>query len=281
MRREKARHWYSTLTTIVAVTFLVTAYCSCGGEQTTAPQQVPSLSSGSVLFVQDAELATVAVDDNGVGRLTLEGVDARMLYFGDRPSRRVGSMPVQDALDALFDWNSSLGPPNAALSWLDDGGERTAVVVLESGIYDAEAATVVYEVRPLSEDSQGSFGSKIIGLPNGSLGPASLFIDSVNQAGVLNNVRNVGGNGMVIDNVYWYVEKNGEDATSLSGKFHEVAPEAQAVAGEGEDDDGQEGHVDRMHRPLPRRYLVGHDSAYDSTVKSACQRSGIVREIPL
>tara|TARA_R100000951_G_C2639050_1_gene180268 strand:+ start:119 stop:1558 length:1440 start_codon:yes stop_codon:yes gene_type:complete len=57
---------------------------------------------------------------------------------------------------------------------------------------------------------------------------------SVNQAGAINNVRNVGGNGMAIDNVYWYVEKNGENATSLLGKFHGVAPEAQAVAGKPE-----------------------------------------------
>ena len=164
MRLTKARYWYCVLTVIVSVALLATA---CG---------LPS--SSAVLLVQNAERATFTGNDAGAGRLTLEGVDARILYFGNRPNRAVGSVPVQDALDALFASDSKVGPPNAALSWIDGGSEHTTVFVLESGVYDAEASTVTYEIRPLSEETQDSFGGEIVDLPSGSVGPASLFIDS-------------------------------------------------------------------------------------------------------
>jgi len=169
MRLTKARYWYCALTVIVSVTLLATA---CGSSE-----------RGGVLLVQNAQRATFAGDDGGAGRLTLEGVDARIMFFTDRPDRNVGTVPVQDALDALFAPDPEVGPPNAALSWVDDGNEHTAVVVLESGVYDAGAATVTYEVRPLREDGQDNFGGEIADLPSGSMGPVSLFIDEIINGG--------------------------------------------------------------------------------------------------
>lgn len=169
MRLTEARYWYCALTVIVSVALLASA---CG-----------TSSSGGVLLVQNAERATFAGDDAGAGRLTLEGIDARIIFFSDRPNRNVGTIPVQDALDVLFAPDSEEGPPNAALSWVDDGSEHTAGVVLESGVYDADAATVTYKVRPLRNDAQDSFGGEIADLSSGSMGPVSLFIDPIRYAG--------------------------------------------------------------------------------------------------
>ena len=58
-----------------------------------------------------------------------------------------------------------------------------------------------------------------------------LSVQSVGQAGALNNVRNVGGNGMVVDNVYFYLNDPNTNALNLLGKGNAQAPIALGGAG--------------------------------------------------
>lgn len=54
---------------------------------------------------------------------------------------------------------------------------------------------------------------------------------SVNQARALNNVRNLGGNGMVVDSVLWSMNVDSFDDTSLLGRFTGEAPTALGGSG--------------------------------------------------
>ncbi len=47
-----------------------------------------------------------------------------------------------------------------------------------------------------------------------------LSVQSINQAGAVNNVRNVGGNGMVVDNVFYYLQNPNQTSLNLLGKFN-------------------------------------------------------------
>ena len=59
-----------------------------------------------------------------------------------------------------------------------------------------------------------------------------LSVQSINQAGAVNNVRNVGGNGMVVDNVFYYLnDEQGTNALNLLGKFNGECPSALGGAG--------------------------------------------------
>jgi len=54
---------------------------------------------------------------------------------------------------------------------------------------------------------------------------------SVNQAGALNNVRNLGGNGMVVDSVLWSMNVDAFSDTSLLGRFTGESPVALGGSG--------------------------------------------------
>ncbi len=55
---------------------------------------------------------------------------------------------------------------------------------------------------------------------------------SVSQAGALNNVRNLGGNGMVVDSVLWSMNVDDFGDTSLLGKYTGETPTALGGSGE-------------------------------------------------
>ena len=49
---------------------------------------------------------------------------------------------------------------------------------------------------------------------------------SLLNAAVVNNVRNVGGNGMIVNKLFWGYENPNRDSTSLLGAFHNQCPDA-------------------------------------------------------
>ena len=133
-----------------------------------------------LLLVQNAASASFTAEGPG-GTLVLEGIAPRVLFFTDRPGRRVGTLDFATVLDELFGADSSTELPNAALSWSDGDTERTAIVMLEAADYDPGTATVVYQVRPLVEDERTRFDVEDSGLPTDRVGPVSLFVDPVDE----------------------------------------------------------------------------------------------------
>lgn len=105
-------------------------------------------------------------------KLTLNDVPM-VIYFSDRPWRIAGRLGVKEFIDGWEKNYSNLetDPPNAILSILDENGTFNNIVV--------ELLT------PQIVDGVVQFNIKILDgkqIP-GSLGPASLFIDPINQNG--------------------------------------------------------------------------------------------------
>ena len=117
------------------------------------------------LFVQSATSFT-----SGPGTVRLHGVTDSTVYFADRPRREVGHIPSRRFVElwSIGANSFAIDPPNAVISFLDDGaGGRTpddVVVVLRDP--HLEGATLTYRAEVL----EGV-------LPLRS-GPCSLFIDA-------------------------------------------------------------------------------------------------------
>lgn len=99
------------------------------------------------------------------GRLYLDHMVPRTLFFTDRPQRKTGQVPAAAFLDL---WNRGpdsfeTDPPNASLAFLDGAGQRNAVVILTDPRIDG--TTLSYQVKLLEGELPAAFGD------------ASLFID--------------------------------------------------------------------------------------------------------
>ena len=114
------------------------------------------------LFVQSAAGFT-----SEGGTITLHGLAESTVYFADRPRREVGHMRSSSFLE-LWDvgvYSFAVDPPNAVLSFLEDGkAPDDVVVVLHHPRLDGDDLT--YRVDVLERT-----------LPERT-GPCSLFIDS-------------------------------------------------------------------------------------------------------
>ncbi len=113
-----------------------------------------------LMFVQNAGAMHYAD-----GTLTLEEVNPSTLYFGDRPSRVVGSLG-NEAFVAV--WNSGKDnfgddPPNAALALSSEPGK--APVIVELVEVAMNEGNLVYEMRILDGEMPAESG------------PVTLFID--------------------------------------------------------------------------------------------------------
>lgn len=99
------------------------------------------------------------------GRLYLDGMRPRTLFFTDRPERKTGQVPSASFLDLWDRGPDSFesDPPNASLAFLDGGRQREAVVVLTDPVLDG--TTLSYRVTLLEGALPADFGD------------ASLFID--------------------------------------------------------------------------------------------------------
>lgn len=114
------------------------------------------------LFVQSATGFT-----SEGATITLHGLAESTVYFADRPRREVGHMRSSRFIE-LWDfgvYSFAIDPPNAVLSFLDDGNAPDdVVVVLHDPQLDGENLT--YRVDVLE------------GAPPERTGACSLFIDS-------------------------------------------------------------------------------------------------------
>ena len=119
---------------------------------------IEDAGSPSFLFVLSAASGSVEGDT-----LTLDGVPS-VIYFSDRPARIAGHQSVASFV-AGWDVGSdsfSADPPNAVLAVLGEGDD----VVVEITSVALDGNDVLFDVLVI----EGT-------LPEGSFGPASLFID--------------------------------------------------------------------------------------------------------
>jgi hypothetical protein len=134
---------------------------------TLRPRKVSRISDPQVeridaLFVQSATTFT-----SGPGTITLHGLADSTVYFADRPRREIGHIPSHRFVELWESGPSSFAvdPPNAVLSFLEQGGEapEDAVVVLREPRLDED--TLTYEVEILDGALPARYG------------PCALFID--------------------------------------------------------------------------------------------------------
>jgi len=140
------------------------------------------------LFVQPFDAGTwePKSGEDGTYLLTLTGVAADTTYFSDRPERITGLARTQPFLDGLG--FTSENPPNAAIVAQTESGEQDVLVVqLFNPVYDAGAATLVYEARILAD--YGGRGLAHLAQQQtdyelaASFGEGSLFIDDCPDIG--------------------------------------------------------------------------------------------------
>ncbi len=146
------------------------------------PSADSAVTHPEYLFVQPFDAGTWAPKpgEEGTYVLTLSGAAGETTYFADRPERITGLAPTQPFLDGLG--FSSENPPNAAIvAQNDSGGQDILVVQLLNPLYDASAATLIYEARVLSNYGKrglAHLARQQLGydLP-ATFGEGSLFID--------------------------------------------------------------------------------------------------------
>ena len=121
----------------------------------------PQLERIDALFVQGAARFT-----SRQGTMTLHGLAESTVYFADRPRREIGHIPSRRFVElwAVGAHSFAVDPPNAVISFLDEEGDASDVVVV---LHEAtlEGDDVTYRITVL----EGK-------LPE-EAGPCSLFID--------------------------------------------------------------------------------------------------------
>jgi hypothetical protein len=113
------------------------------------------------LFVQSA---TGFASEGGT--VTLNGLAESTVYFADRPRREFGHMRSRNFIE-LWDvgvYSFGVDPPNAVLSFLDDGEHDDVVVILRDPRLAGD--TLTYQVDVLE------------GVLPERAGPCAVFIDS-------------------------------------------------------------------------------------------------------
>ena len=131
-------------------------------------------SRSDVLFAHGSVSGTAKAIPGREGqyRLTLRGVNSRLLSFEDRPGRKERDLSVQHMMNGFFK-KPGVKQPNAALSLRSGGQQREIGVELLDGRYDRKQQIARYRVRYLKQKT-----GKRDRLPR-RFGQASLFIDSV------------------------------------------------------------------------------------------------------
>jgi hypothetical protein len=143
----------------------MTADDSARNSQAVSASLEPQLERIDALFVQGAARFT-----SSQGTMALHGLADSTVYFADRPRREIGHIPSRRFVElwAADAQGFAVDPPNAVISFLDEEGDTSDVVVV---LHEAtlEGDDLTYRVTVL----EGT-------LPEES-GPCSLFIDVFRQ----------------------------------------------------------------------------------------------------
>lgn len=126
----------------------------------------PNVDSIEALFVQSAHGLT-----SNNGSVTFHGLAHATLFFSDRPKRVVGHLTSRKFVDQWGEGEDSFAvdPPNAVISFLEDGDAVPEEVTLTIRDPQLEGDTITYKVNILD------------GTLPPNAGPCSLFIDPVGR----------------------------------------------------------------------------------------------------
>ena len=126
----------------------------------------PQVEKIDAMFVQSAREMT-----SSYRSLTLHGLSPATLFIAGGPQRAVGQLPTKKFVDQWGEGENSFAddPPNAVVSFLEDGETvpQEVVVVLSRPQLDGD--TISYTVDVLDGDLPGRAGS------------CSLFIDPIGR----------------------------------------------------------------------------------------------------
>jgi len=126
----------------------------------------PQVENIEALFVQSAHGLTTSK-----GSVTFHGLAHATLFFSDRPQRVVGHLSSRKFVDQWGEGEDSFAedPPNAVLSFLEDGDTVPEEVTMTISDPHLDGDTLTYTVDILD------------GMLPASAGPCSLFIDPVGR----------------------------------------------------------------------------------------------------
>ena len=129
-------------------------------------QTISQVDQIEALFVQSAHGLTTSN-----GSVTFHGLAHATLFFSDRPQRVVGHLSSRKFVDQWGEGEDSFAddPPNAVLSFLEDGDAVPEEVTMTISAPQLDGDTLTYKVNVLD----GTLPAKA--------GPCSLFIDPVGR----------------------------------------------------------------------------------------------------
>ncbi len=129
-------------------------------------QTEPQVEEIEALFVQSARGMTT-----NNGSVTLHGLAHATLFFADRPQRVVGHLSSKKFVAQWGEGEDSFAddPPNAVVSFLEDGDIVPEEVTMTISAPNLEEDSLTYQVDVLD------------GTLPASSGPCSLFIDPVGR----------------------------------------------------------------------------------------------------
>lgn len=109
------------------------------------------------LFVQSAD--TVTFDGT---TLTLKGIHPATVLFTDRPQRMAGGMATAEFVSTWAAGKDSFlkDPPNASLSSVVDGVQRSAVIEIDDPVLEGD--TLTYAARIIDGSPPAAGGSTIV-----------------------------------------------------------------------------------------------------------------------
>jgi hypothetical protein len=177
-------HYTRALTTRrVALFVTLAALATLGtlggvGSTASAAQAQSEKPKAQYLFVVEAQAVWTQSFPRGQIGLNLSGVDARVLYFSDRPVREAGTIPAAVLFEHWQKFGFAKVPPNAAIVAPNGpAGHRPTAVKLFDPHYDATAGALEICMCVLGHQD-GRWLTQLTETTAAQHGPVSLFIDS-------------------------------------------------------------------------------------------------------
>lgn len=173
-----------TLTCLLAATACLLALVIAPTLAAAKVVKQPKAQEISLLYALNADAGTLT-PRKGKGamyKLTLKGLDHSVTWFSDRPARRSSSFAVTGLPEAWKGFGFAADPPNAALTYIEEGGSspRTVIVELSHPRYAKgrlSFAVRVLDPKRVKNPNLAEHAASADGNPSRRLSDASLFID--------------------------------------------------------------------------------------------------------
>ena len=110
----------------------------------------------SKLFIQKSENAEIKKTTANKYKITLQNIDSRVTWFGDRPERNAGELNTQQFIDSWKRYGFKSTPPNAALTGLHNGERKIVTVELKNPEYNKKENTLTYTGKKLNHNPGGN-----------------------------------------------------------------------------------------------------------------------------